>query len=246
VATAPVPPLTLRNDVTIDDPLQRALEFLAEDSSYLKYDLAPVVHDNVLMREDIQIANQMIARMSPRVIDGIYARADVINAALALIPSRATLAAADDMVPWRALTELMGAVDGIPEVGLPRATKVLHKKRPALIPILDSVLEKYLRAVDRLYRSGDFAADAVALIRSYKRELDSALPTLSRAQGRAPHTRHRANRSATTRPFPLGLLRHLHAALPPRRGRSHDCVAVSAARSIAATSTRSPCLDHRR
>ena len=59
---------------------------------------------------------------------------------------------------------------------------MLHKKRPALIPILDSVLEKYLRRVDGLRRTGSFAHDAVALMRSYKRELDLTLPTLRALQ----------------------------------------------------------------
>ena len=59
-----------------------------------------------------------------------------------------------------------------PGVKLARQTKVLHKKRPALIPLLDSVLETYLRRVDRLRRTGDPAHDTVELIRSYKRELE--------------------------------------------------------------------------
>lgn len=89
VTTAAVPALTLRNGVTIDDPLATALEFVAQDSSYLKYDLALVTHDDVLTLADVQIANWMIARMSRQVIDGIYARADAVNAALALIPPTA-------------------------------------------------------------------------------------------------------------------------------------------------------------
>jgi hypothetical protein len=51
-----------------------------------------------------------------------------------------------------------------------------------LLPILDSVLEKYLRAVDGLQRSGDFALDAVSLIRSYKRELGASLAILQALQ----------------------------------------------------------------
>lgn len=178
VTTAAVSALTLRNGVTIDDPLATALEFVVQDSSYLKYELAPVAHDDVLTLADVQIANWMIARMSPAVVEGIYARADAINAALALIPPSATLAGRVADVPWDGLAALMRAIYGAREVGLARATKVLHKKRPALVPILDSVLEKYLRTVDSVHRSGDFALDAVALIHSYKRELDASLPTL--------------------------------------------------------------------
>lgn len=172
------PSLTLRNGVTIGDPLRTALEFVALDSSYVKYDRAPVARDDVLTLEDVRTANWMIARMSTAVIEGIYARASAINAALGKIPSDATLVAADHEVPWAGLEALMRAIHGAPEVGLPRATKVLHKKRPALIPILDSVVETYLRRVEGLRRTRDFALYAVSLVRSYKRELDANLPTL--------------------------------------------------------------------
>lgn len=172
---AAIPAIVLRNGTRIDDALAMALEFVEQDGSYQSYDLARVEQDDVLTESDIRVANAMIARMSPRVISDIYARAPVINAALAGVPPSASLAEPDDEIPWRALEELMRAIGGIPEVGLPRQTKVLHKKRPALIPILDSVLETYLRRVDGLRRTGDGARDAIELVRSYKRELDANL-----------------------------------------------------------------------
>ena len=168
--------------MTIEDVLTRTLEFVTSDTSYRKYDLAPVAHDATLTREDTGVANWLNARMSPIEIDAILERAPAIEAALAQIPPSATLTAADEEIPWVALAELMAAFEGVPKVGLPRATKVLHKKRPALIPILDSVIERYLRSVDRIIRRGGFAVYAPALIRSYKRELDVALPTLRALQ----------------------------------------------------------------
>jgi hypothetical protein len=171
-------PITLRSGVRIANPLELALDFVEQDGSYQSYDLAAVAQDDVLTESDIRVANAMIARMSPRVRAEIYARAPAINAALAQVPPTASLAAAEDAIPWQALEELMRAMDGIPEVRLARQTKVLHKKRPALIPILDSVLETYLRRVDGVRRTGDSARDAVELIRSYKRELDMNLDAI--------------------------------------------------------------------
>lgn len=182
VTAASLPPIVLRSGIRIERALEMALDFVERDGSYQAYDLASVKQDDVLTESDIRVANAMIARMSPRVIAGIYARARVINSALEQIPASATLAVADGAIPWRALEELMRAMDGIPEVRLARQTKVLHKKRPALIPILDSVLETYLRRVDRLRRTGDPARDAVELIRSYKRELDENLSALQSLQ----------------------------------------------------------------
>ena len=116
-------PLVLRNGARIENVLETALEFVEQDGSYRSYDLAPVGHDNVLTEADIRVANAMIARMSPRVIAGIYARAPAINAALADTPPSASLVAPFDAVPWHELEELMRAIQGIPEVKLARQTK---------------------------------------------------------------------------------------------------------------------------
>jgi hypothetical protein len=181
--TATLPPLVLRNGTRIEAVLQTALDFLDQDSSYRNYDLADVQEDDVLTEADISVANAMIARMSPEVIARIYQRVPVINAALAQVPRRASLAEPPSSIPWQAIEELMRAMQRIPEVKLARQTKVLHKKRPALIPILDSVVATYLRRVDGLRRTGDPAREAVELIQSFKRELDANLPALRALQG---------------------------------------------------------------
>jgi hypothetical protein len=63
-------------------------------------------------------------------------------------------------------------------------TKALHKKRPALIPMLDSVVQAYLTRDDRaMLSSCSFGERSTALVRSYKRDLDrnrSALREIQR------------------------------------------------------------------
>jgi hypothetical protein len=52
-------------------------------------------------------------------------------------------------------------------------TKALHRKRPALIPMLDSVVQAYLTSDDPgTPLAGSFGERATALVRSYKRDLD--------------------------------------------------------------------------
>jgi hypothetical protein len=62
-----LPSLVLRNGTRIENIVEIALEFLDQDSSYRKYDLAQVQQDDVLTETDISVANAMIARMSPHV-----------------------------------------------------------------------------------------------------------------------------------------------------------------------------------
>jgi Family of unknown function (DUF6308) len=56
-------------------------------------------------------------------------------------------------------------------VGFSKMTKTLYLKRPALIPMLDSVVQEYL-ADDDLGAAAPFGERAVALVRGYQRDLD--------------------------------------------------------------------------
>jgi hypothetical protein len=58
-------------------------------------------------------------------------------------------------------------------------TKALHPKRPALIPLLDSVVQAYLAAVDE---PASFGERATTLLRSYKQDLDCNLAALREIQ----------------------------------------------------------------
>ena len=54
-------------------------------------------------------------------------------------------------------------------------TKALHPKRPALIPLLDSVVQAYLAAADE---PASFGERATTLVRTYKDDLDRNLAAL--------------------------------------------------------------------
>ncbi len=63
-------------------------------------------------------------------------------------------------------------------------TKALHRKRPALIPILDSVIQAYLTEDDpEAQAPGTFAERATALVRSYRRDLDRNRAALHEIRG---------------------------------------------------------------
>jgi hypothetical protein len=85
----------------------------------------------------------------------------------------ASLAEATSSIPWIPLTRLFDAFADIRGIGFSKMTKALHRKRPALIPMLDSVVQTYLTRDDpMMLTSGSFGERATALVRSYKRDLD--------------------------------------------------------------------------
>ena len=173
--------IILRGGVEVENPLELALEFLAAYSSYEPRDSSgPASFDE----SDLRQANRGGARTSAAEIAAIIERRGEIERALREIHPAASLADAASAIPWLPLTRLFDAFSDIRGVGFSKMTKALHLKRPALIPMLDSVVQEYLTTDDPATSSPEsFGARAIALVRSYKRDLDrnrSALDELKR------------------------------------------------------------------
>jgi hypothetical protein len=173
--------LVFRNGIRLEDPTELAVLFLENDYSYRSYDSVAVPADDTLREEDLRMANRIGARMSAAEVAGILERAREMEAALRRIPADVSLADSEERIPWDALHQLYTAPSDVTGIGLAKLTKALHKKRPQLIPMLDSVVAGYLRSVDSIPPGGGLAA-ATALTRSYKRDLDANRATLECVQ----------------------------------------------------------------
>jgi hypothetical protein len=162
--------IILRGGVEVENPLEVALEFLGAYSSYDGYESSgPASFDE----SDLRLANRGGARISTAEIAAILERQGEIERALRRVRADASLAAAPSSIPWIPLTRLFDGFADIRGIGFSKMTKALHKKRPALIPMLDSVVQAYLTRDDpSIPSSGSFGERATALVRSYKRDLD--------------------------------------------------------------------------
>ncbi len=120
---------------------------------------------------DLRLANRGGARISAAEIAAILERRRAIERALGAIAPHASLAGAANSVPWLPLCQLYDAFADVRGVGFSKMTKALHPKRPALIPMLDSVVQRYLRE-DDLGAQAPFGERTLALVRGYKRDLD--------------------------------------------------------------------------
>lgn len=169
-------PVVLRNDVEIADPLRVALDFL---DAYGHLEVADPSEPGSFGEPDLRAANRGGARISAAEIGAILERRRTIERALRTIAPDASLAATS--VPWVPLRELFDAFADIRGVGLSKMTKALHRKRPALIPMLDSVVQKYLED-DDLGAGAAFGERALALVRGYKRDLNRSLSALRTVQ----------------------------------------------------------------
>jgi Family of unknown function (DUF6308) len=173
--------IILRGGVEVEKPLEVALEFLG---SYSSYEAGDSSGPNSFDERDLRRANRGGARISAAEIAAILENRSEIERSLRSIPRGASLTAASSSIPWRSLTLLFNGFADIRGVGFSKMTKALHRKRPALIPMLDSAVQAYLTGSDsETYASGSFGERATALVWSYKLDLDrnrSALRKLKR------------------------------------------------------------------
>jgi hypothetical protein len=165
--------IVLRGGLELEDPLDVALGFVEAYPGYDSRDSRPGSFDE----SDLRHANRGGARISAAEIAAVLERRGRIEGALRSIAPNASLA--EDPIPWRSLTRLFDAFADISGIGFSKMTKALHPKRPALIPLLDSVVQAYLAAADE---PASFGERATTLLRSYKQDLDRNLAALREIQ----------------------------------------------------------------
>ena len=168
MTTSTVRPVVLRNGVDIEDPLRVVLGFL--EANWV-FDVSDRSRRASFGESDLRLANRGGARISAAEIAVILERRRAIERALRAIAIDASLAGAANAVPWLPLRRLFDAFADIHGVGDSKMTKALHQKRPALIPMLDSVVQKYLQEHD-LGAQAPFGERAIGLVREYKHDLD--------------------------------------------------------------------------
>jgi len=164
----PFRPVVLRDGVVIDDPLGVVLGLV---KAY-RLDTGRPSQPESFGEPDLRLANRDGARISAAQIAAILERRSAIERALRAIAPDASLTGTADPVPWLPLGQLFGAFAGIRGVGMSKMTKALYRKRPALIPILDSIVQRYLEDDDPGPQA-PFGERALRLVRGYRRDLDS-------------------------------------------------------------------------
>ena len=167
MTTTPFRPVVLRKGIVIDDPLGVVLGLV----KVYRLDISASSRPTSFGEPDLRLANQDGARISAAEIAAVLKRRRAIECALKAIALDASLAGAADSVPWLPLGQLFGAFAGIRGVGVSKMTKALYRKRPALIPILDSIVQKYLED-DDLGSQAPFGERTLGLVRGYGRDLD--------------------------------------------------------------------------
>jgi uncharacterized protein DUF6308 len=205
------PPVVLRNGVAIEDPLSVVLGFLKAPR---RWDVSDPSRPASFGEPDLRLANRAGARISAAQIAAILERRGAIEHVLQAIAADASLAGTADSVPWLPLRQLFDAFSGLRGVGFSKMTKALHPKRPALIPLLDSIVLGYLQD-DDLGAQAPFAERGLGLVRGYQRDLDRNQAAVRAVRQELARRRYRLTE---VRILDLLILSAVTAARPARPG----------------------------
>jgi len=160
-------PVILRNGYVVENPTSLVLACIEAGWVDTGETLRPESFDE----PDLRFANRGGARISAVEIATVLERRLEIERALRAIAPDASLTGPSTSVPWGAVRQLFEGFADVRGIGLSKVTKVLHPKRPALIPILDSLVVRHLEK-DDLGAKAPFAERAVGLVRGFRRDLD--------------------------------------------------------------------------
>jgi hypothetical protein len=171
MADAAADAITLASGCCVQQPVERLRRFFTEEYDY--YDAIVDGNPVRVLPLDVIVTAAVNARIGQaaqlrRIHRGLAERTDPL---LPDIPADADILDFDPALAARLVHEAV-QVDG---VGIAVATKVLHRKRPHLLPMFDSVLVKHYLDLPRdrelplaLYdkrRAGDFAQQLVEAAR---------------------------------------------------------------------------------
>jgi hypothetical protein len=137
--------LRLQSGLTVEDPMSIVLGYV-NANVYSRYDAVPVLHDNQLRQSEIELSRRLGSRISNRQVAMLCEQRDPVEAALADIPGYIDLLDVPFGEPIPGEAGISGAITAmcrIDGIKLAKSAKILHKKRPALIPILDTVVQMY-------------------------------------------------------------------------------------------------------
>ena len=127
---------------SVENPLELLLGFV--NHAYPMYDGVEVAQDHKLRVVEIALSTMLNSRISGNTGGKIWLKRATVEASLSQIPSHIDLLDITPGEPIPAESAIEQAIDSmceIPRCKLAVATKILHKKRPGLIPIFDSVVE---------------------------------------------------------------------------------------------------------
>jgi hypothetical protein len=145
---------------------------------YLEYE--PVTPRDRLLVEDLAVTMLINSRVAARAATSVYRNGATVD--LESLPHKALEETTDE--ERNLIAKVIGTMTSWPWVGASLATKTLHKKRPALIPVLDNqaIFGAYMNPLWPEKRS---LMDTIKAVPRIKQALDWIAADITRAENAA-------------------------------------------------------------
>ena len=147
------------------------------DFGQLYLEHQPVTATDRVFVEDLAVTMLINSRVDARQAMGIVRNADSLD--LSVLPGK-MLAETTDAERGQ-LAELIGAMTGWPGFGASVATKLLHKKRPELIPVLDN-MAIFGAYMNQRWPARAALADTIKAVPRIKEALDWIVVDITRSE----------------------------------------------------------------
>ena len=133
--------LTLKSGLSVREPLAKLRRFC--EGEYALYDAVCTPQDNELTVHDILLSVAVNSRLDAKGLSSVWREKWRIEQHLRLLAPTLDLADPDAEIPWDTVVGMFGEFEHIRHAKLAVASKILHKKRPSLIPMMDDVIRRY-------------------------------------------------------------------------------------------------------
>lgn len=141
---------------------------------YPLYDGVEIATDNHLGPMEMALSIMLNSRISGNIAHSIWMIHKEVDAGLAGIPNVNLIGVGrGEEIPGRdGIDRVVKSMCDLPRVKLSTSTKILHKKRPGLIPILDGLIERhYWNRSRETYGKLNWGEYAVAMMKDFHKDL---------------------------------------------------------------------------
>ena len=150
------------------------------DAGQLYLEYVPVTPRDRLVVEDLSVTLLISSQLRPQAATSVCRHGATLD--FGSLPDKALEETSDD--DRQILAELIGTIASWPYLGASTATKALHKKRPALIPILDN-MAIFGAYMNPLWPENAAGAETVYAVTRIKEALDWITSDLTRSENEA-------------------------------------------------------------
>jgi hypothetical protein len=161
--------MRILSGLDLDNPKEMLFTYVCRE--YDVYDGIHVKNDFILRPEEIAISMLMNSRISGNTARAIWTQRNSVERGLKNISSNVAITDDENQIPWNHIATALDGICYVPRAKLAVASKILHKKRPALILMMDSVITEYYDSSHSIRRNISWGEIGVEIMKAFRQDV---------------------------------------------------------------------------